>query len=147
MDHESAGRRGPCNHDADVLCHRRFFDQTLRAHLDRQRLNAFIDGKQHWVFVVTPECLAVVQRLAELCVERCGEAGAPMLVTALPMLPMFICFPRDHLALDDLGDLVDFTRGSREVYESQAFIVITSLNQAALGRVVSQWIHVDHLLN
>jgi hypothetical protein len=147
MDHEHPWRPSPCDHDDDVLCAHRFFDGTLRQHLDRRRLHAFIDGKRHWVFVVTPECLAVVRRLTELCAERCGEDGAPMLMTTLPMLPLFVCFPRDQLALEELADLVDFTQGSREAYEGRDFIVITTLNPPLLHRVVSQWVHVDHLLN
>jgi hypothetical protein len=147
MDHEPAGRRRPCDHDRDVMCPSRFFDQTLRTHLDRQRLHACMDGKTHWVFVVTPECTDLMQKLAELCVERCGAAGAPMLVTALPTMPMFVCFPRDQLALEELADFVDFSQASREDYERKDFITITSLNNHLLNQVVSTWINVDHLLN
>jgi hypothetical protein len=146
MDHEHPERRHTCDHD-DVMCHGHFFDKTLRAHLDRQRLHAFIDGKQHWVFVVTPECAGLIQKLSELCLERCGEEGAPVLVTNLPLLPMFICFPRGKLALEELSDIVDFGMGSREVYESQDFITITSMGIDMLNRVVSNWMGMDHLVN
>jgi hypothetical protein len=147
MDHEPSEHPHQCNHDADVMCHSRFFDRTLRTHLDRQRLNALMDAETHWVFVVTPKCGELILKLHALYVERCEAEHVPVFMTMLPMMPMFICFPRDKLALDDLADLVNFTMGSSEAYESKDYIIMTSLNNDLVNQVVSQWISVDHLVN
>jgi hypothetical protein len=145
MDHEPNERQ--CDHDADVMCTHTFFDQTLSAHLCRVRLHQFIDGKRHWVFAVTPECRPFLLRLQQLCTERDIDDVNVLHLNSLPMQPLVVCLPRDQLALDDLTDVVDFSAGSREVYESQAYITITSLNVNLLEQAMSKWVNVDHLLN
>jgi hypothetical protein len=147
MDHEYPEHQRQCDHDDGVMCTHHFFDKTLHEHLDRQRLHALIDGKQHWVFAVTPECNELFMKLTELCQERCGAEGASTLITLLPMLPILICFPRDKLALEELNDLVDFNRGSREYYEDRVFITITSEDADQLHQIVTHWINLDHLAN
>jgi len=146
MDHEPSERRRTCDHDDDVMSTSRFFDQTLRAHLDRQRLNAYIEAKRHWIFAITPECGPLFLKLRELCVERDIE-DLDILGVPLAMMPILVCIPRGKLSLDDLDDLVDFSTASREVYESKDYITITSLNVDAVTQAVSHWITLDHLLN
>jgi hypothetical protein len=148
MDREHPERGDQCDHDDDVMCTSRFFDKTLRAHLDRQRLCAIMDNKQHWVFAITPECTSVFLRLQQLHRERGAMRDVDVLtLPGLPMTPIFVCVPRDQLSLEDLGDVLDFNNGSRELYESMAFITVTTLDPKLLGEVASQWVHVDHLLN
>jgi hypothetical protein len=146
MDYEPSKPQHPCDHDDDVLCASRFFDRTLRAHLDRQRLQRCIDAKRHWIFALTPECGPLFLRLRELCEAR-GIEDLDILGVPLTMLQILVCIPRDKLALDDLADLVDFSAASREVYESKDYITITSLNLDVVNQALSNWIHLDHLLS
>jgi hypothetical protein len=137
-----------CDHDDDVMCASRFFDKTLCAHLDRQRLHAVVKAKKHWIFAITPECISVFLRLQQLHAER-GAMQDLEVVTlpSLPMAPILLCIPRDKVFLEDLTDLVDFSKGSLEAYESKAYITITSLGTNALNQALSNWINLDHLVN
>jgi hypothetical protein len=128
------------------VCPSHFFDRTLRTYLDRQRLHTCIDGKQHWIFALTPECGPLFLRLRELYAERGGEK-IDILNLALPMMPIFVCIPRDTLDLDDLTDLVDFSAASREVYERKDYITMTSLNADLVAQALSHWLQLDHLVN
>jgi hypothetical protein len=147
MDHEHSEESRPCDHDDDVMCTHLFFDRTLNAHLARKRLQACMEGKQHWIFAITPECAPLLLKLCELCAER-GAAGIDVLhLSPLPMAPALVCIPRDTLALDDLADLVDFSAASREAYERKDYIAITRLNTDVVNQALSNWINLDHLVN
>jgi hypothetical protein len=146
MNHEAPERRHTCDHDDDVMCTSRFFDSTLRAHLDRQRLHEYMDTKRHWIFAITPECGPLFLKLRELCAER-GIEDLDILAVPLAIMPIFVCIPRDQLSLDDLTDFVDFSAASREAYESKNYITITSLNTDVVTQALSNWINLDHLLS
>jgi hypothetical protein len=146
MDRERHEHHKKCEHDANVMCTNYFLDHTTHTHLDRQRLHAFIDGKQHWSFAITPECGSLFLRLRELCLAHDVE-NLDILVVPLAMMPIFVCISRDKLALSDLTDLVDFNMGSREAYESKEYIAITSLNVDVINQALSNWIYLDHLLS
>jgi hypothetical protein len=148
MDHEHPERQHGCDHDDDVMCTHRFFDKTLRAHLDRQRLHTVMDAKRHWIFAITPECGPLFLKLQQLNAERGAMQDVEVLtLPTLPMAPILVCVPRDQLSLDDLADVVDFNRGSREVYESKAYITISTVNTDVVNQALSNWINLDHLLS
>ena len=145
MDHEPSERR--CDHDDDVMCTDRFFDQTLTAHLCRVRLKQFIADKRHWVFAVTPECLPFLLRLKELCAEHDIDDVNVLHLNSLPIAPLLVCIPRHQLSLDELAEVADFSAGSREAYERQPYIAISHLNSEVVNQAVSNWINLDHLLS
>jgi hypothetical protein len=144
MEHEPS--EFSCNHDADVMCTDSFFDKTLSAHLCRVRLHQLMDGKRHWVFAVTPECLPFLLRLKQLCAERDIDDVNVLHLNSLPMAPTLVCIPRDTLALDDLSDLVDVSAASREAYERKDYIAITRLNTDVVNQALSNWLYLDHLV-
>ena len=134
--------------DPEVMEPKFFIDHSTRVHVNRQRLADIFDAKQHWVFVMTRECVTIVLELAKLHYERCGEHLNLIPVCCLESTPAFFMFPKEHLAFYEIGELLNIEVADiQEQAEKMKYFVLSAQDPKPLDDVLRVWLHQDHLLN
>jgi hypothetical protein len=146
-EHYEHGEERECDHDDEVLCHHVFFDDTTRAHLARHRFRRIIAAGTHWIIGVTPDCWSYAVHLEMLHKQRCCEAMLTLCIHDLRLNPLMCLLPRDRVSLDDIIKAIGGLDTSREVIESQPWILLTSGDLDASREAIHLWVTVDAVLN
>lgn len=135
--------------DREVMPTALFLDHTTKTYLVRKRLTDLLDAKQHWAIVITTDYYSILEQLNNLHVERCGDSANLLVIPSLPRTPIFVTFPRAHLNIDELIEIIDCGPGVTAAdIEKHDYILLTSEgDQPIMDRAITNWIHMEHLAN
>jgi hypothetical protein len=132
----------------DVMDTGRFLDHPTRMYLRRKHLTDIFDAKQHWVFAMTGECVEIAVRIGALHVERCGTPIDMVPVCCLTHVRVFLMFPKESLAFDEIDALLGVqVAGSKEEAEQMHYFTLAMQDPKPLSEALHIWIHHDHLMN
>jgi hypothetical protein len=132
----------------EVMDPKRFLDHTVQVHMNRKRLTAIFDAKQHWVFAMTAECGSIVLALNQLHQERCGDTIPMIVACCVNDCPAFFLFPKAHLAFYEIGELLDIdVAGSQAQAEQMAYFTLAMQDPTPLSDALAVWVDHDPIAN